>query len=235
MNKNFSDEQLDQILKKIVKDSLPNEDAINEIADSPKLRWSLQSRIEQEKPLHKKSWLSVFDWRIAAFASLAFVVCAGIISFVNFRKNDSVAAVKPFDLLVTKTSKVDEKIISSEPEIKVTPKVSVSKNLPKNLPKKIIPTNIKPKLNIEPKPLKTEIRENKPAETLAKTREVKTEFIALAYSPTPESGQILTVKVPRSMMISLGVAANIENGSRLVNAEVLMGDDGLARAIRFVR
>ena len=235
MNKNFSDEQLDKILHRIVKDSLPDEAAISEIADSPKLRWSLQSRIEREKPKHKKGWIPTFDWRIAAFASLAFVVCAGIISFINFEKNDFIAAVESVDSSITETSKADEKIIVSEPETEAVPEISVNKNLSKTSPKKFAAANIKPKSNVQPKHRIKETEKNKPSENLAKVKEIKTDFIALSYSPTPESGQILKVRVPRSMMVSLGVAANMENSSRLVNAEVLMGDDGLARAIRFVQ
>ena len=65
--------------------------------------------------------------------------------------------------------------------------------------------------------------------------ETKTDFIALSYAANTESGQIVRVKVPSAMMVSLGVKANVENGSELVNAEVIIGDDGLARAIRFIR
>jgi len=43
------------------------------------------------------------------------------------------------------------------------------------------------------------------------------------------------VKVPSSMMVSLGVATTVEKESELVSAEVVIGDDGLARAIRFIR
>ena len=65
--------------------------------------------------------------------------------------------------------------------------------------------------------------------------ETKTDFIALSYAANTDSGQIVRVKVPSSMMVSLGVATNVEKGSDLVNAEVVIGDDGLARAIRFIR
>ena len=106
MNKNFSDEKLDQILETIVKDSLLNKDAINEIADSPKLRWNVQSRIEQEKASRRKGWIpTLFDWRIAAFASVVFVFCAGLILFVNFGEDNSIAEVKPINLPITETIK----------------------------------------------------------------------------------------------------------------------------------
>ena len=36
-------------------------------------------------------------------------------------------------------------------------------------------------------------------------------------------------------MVSLGLVANVKQPSDLVDAEVLVGDDGLTRAIRFIR
>jgi hypothetical protein len=65
--------------------------------------------------------------------------------------------------------------------------------------------------------------------------EVATNFIPLSYLPATESGQIIRVKVPRSMMVSLGVTTNTERGAELVNAEVVVADDGGARAIRFLK
>jgi hypothetical protein len=65
--------------------------------------------------------------------------------------------------------------------------------------------------------------------------EVKTDFIALAYAREPESGQLVRVKVPSSMMVTLGVVPTVTNPSALVDAEVVVGDDGLTRSIRFIR
>ena len=67
-----------------------------------------------------------------------------------------------------------------------------------------------------------------------KAVEIKTEFIALSYARNPESGQIVRVKVPSSMMVTLGLVATVEKPSALVDAEVIVGDDGLTRAIRFI-
>ncbi len=74
-------------------------------------------------------------------------------------------------------------------------------------------------------------------EILPKTtnKETKSDFIALSYAANSESGQIVRVKVPRSMMVSLGVTTNVEKNSELVTAEVIVGEDGSARAIRFVQ
>ena len=44
--------------------------------------------------------------------------------------------------------------------------------------------------------------------------EIKTEFIALSYARDPESGQIVRVKVPSSMMVSLGLVASVQKAVR---------------------
>jgi hypothetical protein len=67
-----------------------------------------------------------------------------------------------------------------------------------------------------------------------KSAEIKTDFIALSYARNPDSGQIVRVRVPSSMMVTLGLVATVEKPSNLVDAEVLVGDDGLTRAIRFI-
>jgi len=69
-----------------------------------------------------------------------------------------------------------------------------------------------------------------------KTREeVKTDFISLTYAQQPSSGQVLRVKVPSAMMVELGVVPTVEKPTSLVDAEVLVGDDGMTHAIRFIR
>lgn len=76
--------------------------------------------------------------------------------------------------------------------------------------------------------------------TLAKSNEAEsvTEFISLvadAPAATPlESGQLVRVQVPRAALASLGLPLNAERGNEPVKADVLLGGDGLARAIRFV-
>jgi hypothetical protein len=41
--------------------------------------------------------------------------------------------------------------------------------------------------------------------------------------------------LPRSALASLGLPMNVERANERVKADVLLGHDGLARAIRFVR
>ncbi|MGH9971755.1 MAG: hypothetical protein ACREBG_28715 [Pyrinomonadaceae bacterium] len=68
--------------------------------------------------------------------------------------------------------------------------------------------------------------------------EVATQFMPLGYvSPVSfqEGGQIVRVEFPRSAMTSLGLPVNMDRYGERVKADVLVGADGLARAIRFVQ
>ncbi len=68
--------------------------------------------------------------------------------------------------------------------------------------------------------------------------EIATDYLPLTYvadSAAPESGLVMRVKVPRSTLVSLGVPMNLARADELVKADVVIGDDGLARAIRFVQ
>ena len=71
------------------------------------------------------------------------------------------------------------------------------------------------------------------------TRELVTEFFPLAYSNVPaRGGYVVRMQVPRSALASfVGAAASplSNGGSPQVLADVVVGDDGLARAVRFVQ
>jgi hypothetical protein len=49
-----------------------------------------------------------------------------------------------------------------------------------------------------------------------------------------EGGQLLRVRMPRSNLIPLGIPFNQERASETIKADVLVSNDGLARAIRLV-
>ena len=69
--------------------------------------------------------------------------------------------------------------------------------------------------------------------------EVATAFFPLLYSSIPfTDGRIVRLEVPRDTLASFGLAspdALDVSRPRTVLADVLVGEDGLARAIRFVR
>lgn len=67
--------------------------------------------------------------------------------------------------------------------------------------------------------------------------EITTEFLPLAYSTVPVvNGHLVRMEVPEGVMASFGLARpqSPAGTESTVMADVLVGDDGLARAVRFV-
>jgi hypothetical protein len=50
-----------------------------------------------------------------------------------------------------------------------------------------------------------------------------------------DGAQVVRVELPRSAMVSLGLPVNMDRYGERVKADVLLGADGLAHAIRFVQ
>ncbi len=68
--------------------------------------------------------------------------------------------------------------------------------------------------------------------------EIATDFFPLDYtSPMnlQDGGQIMRVELPRSALAGFGLPFNMERVNERVTADVLVGPDGQARAIRFVQ
>jgi hypothetical protein len=68
--------------------------------------------------------------------------------------------------------------------------------------------------------------------------EIATEFLPLTYGGNLsqlDDGQVVRVELPRSALQSFGLPVNAERVGERVKADVLLGHDGVARAIRFVR
>jgi len=81
-----------------------------------------------------------------------------------------------------------------------------------------------------PVPAKAVIKQKTPP------REVVTEFFPLMEDPPPfERGELLRVSLPASAMRGVGLPVSEDRLTDTVQADVLVGQEGLARAIRFVR
>lgn len=68
--------------------------------------------------------------------------------------------------------------------------------------------------------------------------EVVTEFIPLGnsdYLASDDARQVGRVELPRSALSSIGLPVSADRAGERIKADVLLGEDGLARAIRFVR
>ena len=68
--------------------------------------------------------------------------------------------------------------------------------------------------------------------------EIATEFLPVAVDDgwTPlDGGRLVRVKLPRSALGVFGLPVDVERGPERVQADVMLSNDGVLRAIRFVR
>lgn len=70
------------------------------------------------------------------------------------------------------------------------------------------------------------------------TNEIATDFMPLGYmnaASLQDGGQIIRVELRRSALTNFGIPVNMDRYNEKVKADVLIGVDGLAQAIRFVQ
>ena len=102
-------------------------------------------------------------------------------------------------------------------------------------PKPAAPTPViqKPVVAAEPAPERKPSPQARPVKR--QPREIVTQFFPLLdVAPPFERGELLRVTVPASTMRKVGLPVNEDRLSDPVYADVLVGQEGLARAIRFV-
>ncbi|MDP8982377.1 MAG: hypothetical protein M3O35_17500 [Acidobacteriota bacterium] len=78
----------------------------------------------------------------------------------------------------------------------------------------------------------------RPAPAPAPPNEVATSFFALPEArdlPPAEAATLVRVQVPRSTMRLVGLPVNEERANEGIRADMLLGQDGIARAVRFVQ
>jgi hypothetical protein len=111
--------------------------------------------------------------------------------------------------------------------IKTPPPVPVLTTPPSQPPPVVVATTQAPRRRAMRKP------QAKPQ----RTQEVGTDFIPIPYAPdfrAEDSAAVVRVKLPRYSLQTVGLPFNPERANERIDADVLMGQDGIARAIRFV-
>lgn len=219
-------------MRTLVNESAADEALLGEIADSPATWWGVQRKINEQKAEVKSPWPpvnNVLKWLVGGAAMTA--VAASILTLLLFRpasNNDkgTVAVLSPVSTTIEKPA--DTVNAPSEP-------VATEAKVPKgsNAARQVV-NHIAARPRTAEKGTQTAVKTEVAAKTAPK-EEIKTDFIALSYARDPESGQIVRVKVPSAMMVSLGLVSSVKTPTDMVDAEVLVGDDGLTRAIRFIR
>src|SRR5262245_48832413 len=136
---------------------------------------------------------------------------------------------------VTGDSKIAKSSNRSEEQTTVSP-VSVSNSEKEKVVNKKLAVirTAKPRPRYRLRPTEAAVGNSE----VAVNREVTTEFMPLGYmnpASLQDGGQIVRIELPRSKLASFGLPVNMERYNEKVKADVLVGVDGLAHAIRFVQ
>lgn len=218
---------MDNLMAMMADASAADEDTVRDIADSPQLWWAVQRNIAAQNEAAKTPWPPsnvVSRWLavgVPSFAVLALAVFyfAGVLSVGEKVDVPSVAEN-------TIPNAVMESAPGEEPANEIAAVSTTGSTTNAAKAKRSTGMVLKQK----------NARVSKPNNILRLGGdEIKSEFIALSYSANPDSGHLVRVRVPSSMMVNLGLVDSVEKPLRLVDAEVVVGDDGQTHAIRFIR
>lgn len=154
-------------------------------------------------------------WAIAAAAAILVVVA---LAATRFNKSDGIERVEQ-----TQTFSLKDQLSGPNRIMPVEHQPAIA-------------TADRPRL-AQKTPRRNVAREPRAIDSSA-TQEIATDFIPLVHGDSMnlmESGQLIRVELPRSALVSFGLPMNMERADERVKADVVVGNDGLARAIRFVR
>jgi hypothetical protein len=223
----MKDQELEKLMRQIAADAGLDDTAADEIADSPTLWWSIQREIRNATPA-KSPWPPNFLRKLLMIAvPAAAAVLIGLGVYVNsLRTTPPETAGDPHPQQILPVTPPAS--LTGDPEEQQPSPLKAAVDRNRKSTTKPVPAVQRRHAVSVPRTLTARNSQNSAAE-------IKSDFIALAYARSPESGQLVRMKVPSSMMVQLGLVSTVDKPSELVDAELLVGDDGLTHAIRFIR
>jgi hypothetical protein len=138
------------------------------------------------------------------------------------------------NLAATPTDKVETPSVTSENETNSLPHSSTKDRPLKNTLAK------KPRAGYSASSHQSNLgrEENSSPNSRNPKTEIATDFFRIGDTSAlslAEGGQLVRVQLPRSTLMKFGLPVNVDRANERVKADVLLGADGIARAIRFVR
>jgi len=174
--------------------------------------WHVETRLlaSFRKQKARKRWRSGLTWSLAAAAMIAVLVLTGLRQQAPPAQGVSPAqSVPPPQRVATRPPQL---AVATPPQVEST------------VAEQAAPVKARRPPLAPPAPPRN-----------SQKREIVTEFFPLLdVAPPFERGELLRVTVPASTMRKVGLPVNQDRMGDRVYADVLVGQEGLARAIRFV-
>lgn len=239
--------KLDEIGRKLLAATrAASEEELDRIVGSPKLFDGVKARIKAEQRERAAQtffgdWRNLFVWngqKIAASLAVLMFVALGTLGVIVLTKQDSSPA------LAEKIAPPPQINLPDAP-VEISPPVETFA-----APPEIVKTQNfarKNRLSFQKAVFKNETPAAAPKRALRRKNPLKRqtiiepegEFYALAFAGKPFEGgedlRIVRAELSRSSLFALGVNLPIENESDKIKTDLLVGADGVAKAIRFVK
>ena len=220
--------EFDRIADSLLKSSALKHDEIDEIVARKDLFLSVKRRVIVEETRRPKSGTAlIFKPRMLSYAALVAVAVITVISAVEAIVNRTKGTPKtPISVSYSGQS-------TSKPQKEQQPAEIYSKDVPPesrevdNEPPVLKPNRERPTITRASwRPPKNETPDEQPLE-----------FYALADMNSMEpvsGGRVIRVDLPRASLVSLGVNIPLGSDKQLIKTDLLIGPDGVPRAIRLV-
>ncbi len=240
--RNLQNEELDHIGRKLLDAARARNEEIEQIVGSPMIFDAVKARIETERRNQNLKnvsggWanLQIWNWqRASAMALPLFIV--GVISLIIFSKFTPQQQTEQVAVPEIQPKVAEVEILQQTTQIPIDSlAIAKTKNPVVESPKiaKQVFINKISKLRKSNVQTPNQQRRFQPNQN-----ESAGEFYALAFAGNPgENGeelQIVRAELSRSSLFALGVNLPIENESEKIKTDLLVGADGVARAIRLV-
>lgn len=237
IKRNLEKQELDEIGRKLLEATRISDEEIEQIVAAPRLFQAVQTRINIERRASKsdsRNWRNsnLWNWQsISVAAAILILFAIGAVGFIligrTLQIDEQAAIVAP---LQTESESVEiapifedfsETVETKKIKIKSQP-MTKRKAFKKESLRKQNPQHKTPPVKKRPLP------ENA----------LSSEFYALNYMGNPndtgEDFRLVRTELSPSALFALGVNVPIENAKEKIKTDLLVGSDGVARAIRFV-
>lgn len=257
--RNLQNAELDRTGRKLLETTRASNDEIDRIVGSPQLFDAVKARIKAEQQREERreerqpknvfgDWRSLLAWNrqktFAATAALTVfaLVAFGVIVFTKQKDSPTISAQRISPPVKLSPAPVNIPAPPPMRDEKDLPEIENVKNFaPKNGlsfqkaayrdETAALPKQTPRKRNFAPLPQQQQRRRNE--------IEPDGEFYALTYAGNPgehgEDLRIVRAELSRAALFAMGVNLPIENESEKIKTDLLVGADGVAKAIRFVR
>lgn len=260
---NLKNKEIDQIGSRLLKFTKQSNEEIEKIVGNPHLFDSIQTRIkaDEQSNLEPEHGLAVWSWlklsfinRQAAMSAVAipigFIVFATAIVVIKQESTQIAKGIvepkiqseimKAGNLINDSETEIEKDFVSEKSE---SDKLIISKKKSSKPSKDFTKADsvksqrTSAKSSVKPKRVKKQkiVKEESPQVAKKEPQKI---FYSLPFAENNEAAnenlQIVSTELSRSELFALGLDVQLENESSTVETELLVGNDGIARAIRVV-